>query len=279
MMPRLPGRLRAPAATSLLTLVLLASTMLVAPSGAQAVTPSADREILWAQNCMGYERRTVPNPNCIYGDRYSSRVVALIGDSHAAHLFPAINRIAIARHWKLVVMVKVSCAFLDIRVRNLYLGREYYECATWNRNVLSRLYSLRPALTIVAASHFAIHPVRYVDRTITAEGLSIGRMLNRIPGAVSLIVDSPYRGGYTRYIPKSVALSGSLGAIERVATTYSHDPLINLTGVMCPTWSCPVVVGGITKFRDSTHLTATYSRVVLGAPGGVLDRALAARLP
>jgi hypothetical protein len=166
-----------------------------------------------------------------------------------------------------------------MRVRNLALGREYYECATWNRNVLARLATLRPALAVVAASRMAIHPVRSIDNTNTAKGLAVGRMLNRIPGAVSLIVDSPYRGGYTRYIPKSVALSRSLGTIEKVAVGYSHDPLINLTATICPVWPCPVVVGGITKYRDSHHLTATYSRTILGAPGRALDKALAARLP
>jgi hypothetical protein len=171
----LPRRLRAATFTGLMTLALQASSMVLAPAAVQAVTPSADREILWAQHCMGYERTTVPNAACVYGDKTSRRVVALIGDSHAAHLFPAIERIAKARHWKLVVMVKVSCAFIDMRVRNLALGREYYECATWNRNVLARLATLRPALTLVAASRMAIHPVRSVDNTNTAKGLAVMR--------------------------------------------------------------------------------------------------------
>ena len=276
---RLPRRLRTASVTSLMALAMLASSMVLAPATTMAVTPSADREILWTQHCMGYEATTTPRSACVYGDKASHTVVALIGDLHAAHLFPAIERIAKAHHWKLVVMVKVSCAFIDMRVRNLALGREYYECAKWNCNVLARLTTLHPALTVVVASHLAIHPVRAVDTSNTAKGKAIGRMLNRIPGAVSLIVDSPYRGNHTRLIPKAVALTGSLGAIERVAAGYSHDPLINLTAVICPVWSCPVVVGGITKYRDATHLTATYARSILGAPGRPLDKALAARLP
>jgi hypothetical protein len=243
------------------------------------VTPANDREILWTQHCIAWERITTPNRACVYGDRTSRTVVALVGDSHASHLFPAIERIARARHWRLVVMVKVSCAFADMRVRNLALGREYFECAAWNRNVIRRLALLKPALTLVTNSRRAFRPVRLVDRTNKARGLAVGRMIRKVPGQVAVIVDSPYAGNPRRAIPKSIALSSSLGAIEKVAVAASGAGLINLTRTICTRWPCPVVVGGIRVFRDADHLTATYARRRLGVPGGALDSALAARLP
>lgn len=273
------NRLR-PLGTALLVAVtLLTGSLVFGVAGAAAITPSADRERLWADHCMAYERTTTINTACVYGDKASKTVVALIGDSHMAHLFPAIERIAKARHWKLVVMVKVSCAFIDMRVRNLSLGREYYECATWNKKVIARLGVLKPYLTLVTNSRNAIHPVRSIDNTNTAKGKAVGREIAKVPGRVTVIVDSVYRGGYTTAIPKSVGLSNSLGTIEKVAIAYSGDSLINLTAATCPVWSCKVKVGTITKFRDVAHFTATFSRSILGAPGGTLDRALDARLP
>lgn len=263
----------------LLAMVLLSTGSILGIPSVRAVTPANDKEILWTQHCMAWERITTPNTACVYGDKTSRTVVALIGDSHAGHLFPAIERIAKARHWKLVVMVKVSCAFADMRIRNLALGREYFECATWNRNVVKRLAVLKPRLTLVTNSRRALHAVRSVDSTNTAKGLAVGRMIKKVLGQVAVIVDSPYAGNPLRAIPKSIALSYSLGAIEKVAVGASGAGLINLTSATCTRWPCPVVVSGIRVFRDADHFTATFSRSRLGVPGGVLDRALAARLP
>ena len=58
--------------------------------------------------------------------------VALVGDSHAAHWFPALERLAKHKGWRIVTFVKVSCPFIDMRVRNLALKREYRECAAFN---------------------------------------------------------------------------------------------------------------------------------------------------
>lgn len=46
----------------------------------------------------------------------------------------------------------------------------------------------------------------------------------------------------------------------------------------CSRWPCPSKVGTVTRFRDLEHFTATFSRTILGAAGGTLDRALVAVL-
>ncbi len=273
------SRLLSVGAASLLAVIVLSSGFAVGVPTVSGVSPANDKERLWTEHCLAWERITRPNTACIYGDRTSRVVIALVGDSHASHLFPAINRIAKAHHWKLVVLVKVSCAFADMRLRNIALGREYTECATWNRNVVRRLTALKPALTLVAASRRAMHPVRLADRSNKAKGLAVGRMLKKVPGQVAVIVDAPFAGNPLRPIPKSVALSYALGTIEKVAVRSSGDRLIDLTRATCARWPCPVFVKGIRVFRDMEHFTATFSRTILGAPGGALDRALDALLP
>jgi len=269
--------------------VLLFSGVAPAVAPVAAASPATDRESLWTQRCLAWERVLTPNRACVYGDTSSRVVVALVGDSHASHLFPAIDRIAKAHHWKLVVMVKVSCGFVDIRIRNIALGREYRECATWNRNVLSRLSVLRPARTIVAMSRRAVHAIRSIDASSGAKGRSLARMIRQVPGPVTVIVDSPFarinvpvciarRGAASCAIPKATALSVGLGSIERTAAASSGASLVDLTRATCAAWPCPVVVRRMTVFRDEEHFTATYSRTVLGSPGGVLDKALVAHL-
>lgn len=274
----------------LLAAVVLSSGSPFGIASVSAARPADDKESLWTQQCLGWERTLTPNTKCVYGDKKSRVVVALVGDSHASHLFPAIERIAKARHWKLVVLVKISCGFADMRIRNIHLGREYRECATWNGNVIKRLKVLKPALTLILNSRRALHQVRSSDGSNAAKGRAVGRMMAKVPGQVAVIVDSPFagidvpkciasRGASRCAIPKSTGTSYSLGAIEKAAVAYSRDSLIDLTVATCAKWPCPVVVKGITVFRDTEHLTATFARSVLGASGGTLDRALDARLP
>jgi len=245
-----------------------------------AMSPSraaADRERLWADGCMGYESTTVPR-RCYYGNLTGTKTIALVGDSHAAHLFPAVEKVAKAQGWRLAVFVKVSCPFIDMKVTNLYLGRVYWECATWNANVIKKIAALRPAMTLVAMSRFAIHPASSLNNTLSRKGLAIGREIAKLAGRVTMIVDSPDGGrdvpsclAAHRYdiracaISKTNALSGSLGTIERVAVTATGDKLINLTSAICSTWPCPVVRNKAIIFRDGRHLTATFSRTLAPA--------------
>ncbi len=239
---------------------------------ASAASPSNDKEVLWSQQCIGWERTLTPNTRCVYGDRTSHTVIALVGDSHASHLFPAIERLAKLHHWKLVVLVKVSCGFADMPVRNVALGRTYRECVIWNRNVVRRLAVLKPTLTVVVNSRNAMHATRAADSSNGAKGRAVGRMLAKVPGRVAIVIDSPVarqpRAGYL-----------AMGAIEKIAATSTGARLIDLTRATCSSWPCPAKVGHITKFRDHSHFTATFSRTILGVPGGALDRALTGLLP
>ena len=149
----------------------MALAMLLLATGADAVTASGaiplssvtsitparavtDRERLWSDGCMAYESVSVPR-HCVYGVTTSKKIVALVGDSHAGQLFPAVERIAKAQGWRLEVFVKVSCAFIDMKVWNIALGRVYTECATWNANVVR---PGRRSKSISSKADFQSHP-------------------------------------------------------------------------------------------------------------------------
>ena len=245
-----------------------------------------DEERLRRDGCLAFEGVTRPR-DCVYGKTGSAFTVALIGDSHAAQWFPALERVAKSRGWRIVTFVKVACPFVDMRVRNLSLKREYTECAAFNDATIKRLGDDRPDLTLVTMSRFAIHPVLGRDTTVEAKGAAFARMLARIPGRVAVLVDTPDGG---RDIPAclarhtadvracaishSIAFARNLGAIERAATRATGADLVDLTERICRADPCPVVVDGMIVFRDLRHLTATFSRSL--APD--LDRELAAIL-
>jgi hypothetical protein len=241
-----------------------------------------DEERLRADGCLAFEGVTAPRP-CVYGDPNGAFTVALVGDSHAAQWFPALERIAEARHWRVLTFVKVACPFLDLRIRNVALKREYTECEAYREATIARLGTIRPDLTLISSSRFAIHPVLGADASIARQGAALARFIDRLSGEIAVIVDTPDPGrdvpaclsGHVRdvracAVSPEVAGAGHLGAIEEAATEATGAGLIDLTRRVCRADPCPVAVDGMIVFRDTRHLTATFSRSL--APD--LDRSI-----
>ena len=238
-------------------------------------TARADEERLRADGCLAFERVSNP-PDCVYGAIDSPITVALVGDSHAAHWFPALEAVATERGWRLVTFVKVSCSFTTLVQRNLALKREYRECTAFNEATLARIEQIRPALTIVANRR----TFRPINGPVTAEqaGAAFGAMVARLPGPTAILVDTPDPG---RDVPACLAKhledlrpclftrddadNGAIGVSERVAAETAGAALIDLTGEICGAWPCSPVRDELLVFRDEDHLTETFSRS-LAAP-------------
>jgi hypothetical protein len=112
---------------------------------------AAARDDGMAHDCWGslLENATAP---CIFGDTASRTSVVLMGDSHAEHWLPAVDRIGRERHWKIVAMVKPACPVADIaELVNARLKRAYAECTQWRRTMLRRIVSLHPAMVILSS--------------------------------------------------------------------------------------------------------------------------------
>ena len=250
------------------------------------VDARGDEERLRRDGCLAYEMVTKP-ADCVYGVRDGTFTVALVGDSHAAQWFPALERLAKHEGWRIVTFVKVACPFIDMRVANTALKREYRECAAFNEATIDRLRSIRPDLTLVSMSRIAIHPLSADDDTVAAKGAAVGRMLDRLTGRVAIIVDTPYAGWDVPgclsaheddvtacAIPRSTAFTDHLGGLETVAAKASGAGRIDLTKRVCVGSPCSVVVNGMIVFRDIGHLTATFSRSLAPALDGAIIRLL-----
>ena len=237
-----------------------------------------DEERLRGDGCLAFERVTTP-PNCVYGVKGSAITIALVGDSHASHWFPAIEAIALERGWRLLTFVKVSCSFTTLVQRNLALKREYRECTAFNEATVARLNQIKPALTIIVNRR----TFRPIEENITSAlaGAALGEMVARIPGATAILVDTPDPG---RDVPACLSKHPSdiraclftqddadnreIGIAERVAADVSGARLIDLTANICTEWPCSPISGSVLIYRDEDHMTATFSRS-LAAPLGV----------
>src|SRR5215211_3128123 len=92
---------------------------------------------------------------CVYGSASSRTTVMLFGDSHALQWFPALDRAARARRWRLVSLTKTTCPPVQLSFWSPVLGRPYRECDQWRSNMLQRIRSERPAVVVLgAARHY-----------------------------------------------------------------------------------------------------------------------------
>ncbi len=211
-------------------------------------------------------------PVCFYGRKDGALTVALVGDSHAAHWFPSLARLADERGWRLVPFTKYSCPFVDMRIYSPWLRREYTECEAWRWNVVKALQALKPDLTVVT-SHRWFPTLVTGDEEATRQGEAMARLLGQLPGRVALLADTPI----SRYdVPaclsrnlddirrcasdRAYAFGSKPNARERIAARLTGAALVDLSDVICPgKGECPAVIDGMIVYRDDHHLTATFS--------------------
>ena len=232
---------------------------------------------IYGNGCHLSQQATA-GPDCVFGDQAGGTTVVLFGDSHAAQWFPAFERLAKERGWRLVSLTKSACTSVDLTVWNANLKRAYTECDTWREAAIERIASLAPALVVVTnsrgytlASTLGEAPV---DEESWANGLT--RTIERIEassGAVVVIGDTP-----KAVSDPPACLSANLTSVLactrsfEAATDQAHSAsefgaargagatVIDPTDLICPTDPCPVVLGRILVYRDSHHLTATFAR-------------------
>ncbi|MEU6833356.1 acyltransferase family protein [Nocardia beijingensis] len=227
---------------------------------------------------------------CASGDPASATTVALVGDSHAAMWQPAFEDIAVARHWRLETMAKVTCPLLDLPITSPYLGRTYTECEQWRGQIMARLRHERPRLVVVGMSRryggdfgFVTYDPAWIDgvRRLAAQLRELGSAVlvlggvpdphATVPACVAEHIDDASACAPTR----AVAVDDAGIAAERAAATEGGGQYADLTSLFCTTARCPVIVGNTLVYRDDNHITSAYATALAPVVGALAARALA----
>jgi hypothetical protein len=216
-------------------------------------------------------------PECAFGDPDAATTVVLIGDSHAAQWFPALERLAHERSWRLISLTKSGCTPASITVWNTNYKRAYAECDEWRARVLERVAAERPELVIVASSHpyplaGSGGPVVDDGGTALATGLAaVLADLAPLAGTIALIGDTPkfeldppdclsahLDDTLACTEPRSEMLDPAWRAIEAQIAAEQGAAFVDPTDWACPTDPCPTVVGRFLVYRDQHHLSTPY---------------------
>jgi hypothetical protein len=210
---------------------------------------------------------------CRYGDPAGKTTVVLFGDSHAAQWFPAVERAARTRHWRLVNLTKSGCPAANVTVSMRSPRRTYHECDRWRRYAFDRIEALRPQLVVMASARMydPSHSAAFDRKWYAGTATSVER-LRRSGAAVLVVTDTPHMqsdpskclarhpGDARRCVRDRAETVTSPQQVsgERDAATRAGATVLDPTDWLC-TSRCPVVVGRTQVYRDAHHVTAVYS--------------------
>jgi peptidoglycan/LPS O-acetylase OafA/YrhL len=239
-----------------------------------------DLPVVYRNGCHA-DLPAVDPGQCHFGDPAGEAEVFLIGDSHAAQWFPALEAAARSERWRLTSLTKSGCPAADLPVRSSNLGRDYVECGQWRDSVVQRIRTERP--DVVVLSNFA----SYYDDLAHGDGdfsatwsAALGRLIGRIPEGTRAVVlgdgpawpESPVQclSAHLEQPQKCSAparhlVAGGIQATER-ATVLRAGPS-SATFVSTAEWLCSDVcaglAGNVVVYRDEHHVTATISRLLV----------------
>lgn len=241
------------------------------PANARDDTPNVN-------GCFNTAPQTLLD-RCEFGDRNSKTKVVLVGDSHAAQWLPAVNAIAAAKGWHLVVFGKSACPFLETTVLGNRPGQPYAECAEWNKAAREFVTTLRPALIITTSFRFTVmqngKPLLSTENSaarVKVMRSSWANLTQQTGARVVVLRDTPMApfdvadcvSGNMQQLTKCAfdreqAVEGFGPDQVAAASGLERVHLLDLNDAICPMPQCAPVIGGVLIYRDRDHLTATYA--------------------
>jgi hypothetical protein len=254
------------------------------PSGALTPDPQnarTDLPITYSDGCHLAHADT-QSPTCAFGDVGSTTRIVLIGDSHAAQWFPALEKLASKQKWELVSDTKSGCPAPDVTIFNLGLKRAYTECDQWRQNVLAQIIASKPALVVAAGTRTESIVDRssgqLIDPAKAGAEWQAGwsRTLRQLTGAgipVAVVRDTPWPGKdmascVAQNMSDPTACDVTRAALDKPVYDVGMTqgvPLahgVDLSNIICDASVCPATRGKFLVYRDTNHLTATFARAL-----------------
>jgi len=243
-------------------------------------TVTTDMPKPYKDRCHVQQNLTSTPASCLYGNLYSKTTIVLFGDSHALSWFPAIEKLAIAKRWRLLSLTMSSCWPASIPAWNPVTNLLMSNCSIWRQSALAQIAKIKPYITFVTGTRgFATIDsqgnVLNGEAKTTAWKSGMALTLNTIkknskntifisdtpittvnlPDCLMMSSDS-YEMCAT---PVSSAIDLSWLTIERDLAATTKVTWVNPTEWICDTDPCSPISDGAVIYRDGGHLTASFA--------------------
>jgi peptidoglycan/LPS O-acetylase OafA/YrhL len=216
--------------------------------------------------------------SCVFGTLGSRNSIWLIGDSHAAQWFPAMQAIAIKRHAALTAVTKSACPpVLNAIPDPVNPGKNYDACLRYNRKVLERANVEKPDLIVISGKS---------DLVAKAGSRGLQSYLQALPteSRIVYLEDTP---NPTSDVPQCVttplralakcdlALDSQWAATTRAISeqvSQAQASYLPVHSWLCYRNVCPAVAGNVLVYRDDSHISTTAAYWLSGLLGRELFR-------
>jgi hypothetical protein len=251
----------------------------VVPGPAAAARDWSDA---WAEpkqagvNCFAYPQ-LYASRGCTFGDPRGHISVALAGNSHAAHLLPALEVLAKVEHWRITTFLAGGCALSDT-AQVMGNTEANASCADWVHRTVGQISAGHFDLVVMANRMYPVHPG---TEQVGAYREGYRRVLGEFSRAHLRVLalhdtPAPIDGGLLS-VPDCLAshptdyrpCTGNRGWIPPdpvgEAVLAVHDrriSMLDLNDHICGRRECAGAVGGVVVYFDGLHLTATFARTL-----------------
>jgi peptidoglycan/LPS O-acetylase OafA/YrhL len=242
-------------------LIIVSSTeQITLQSGETFNLTSVRAEPRTYQDGCHLRNRQITPPECLYGDKNSTRKIVLFGDSHAAQWFPALEKLANQKKFGLISLTKSACPGPAVRKIDIaqYTNAE---CAAWRERVYQLIAKVKPEAVIVAGMQYFKIPDEYSSR---AQWWQEGQQetLNKLRPHTSKIVSLADTPRPRRDIPSCLSSNRNDQCNDTAKSEAIFSPgylRINPTSWLCTANSCPAIVNGVVAYRDASHISVAMS--------------------
>jgi hypothetical protein len=197
----------------------------------------------------------------------------LVGDSHAAQWFVALNDFALKHHCRLVTRTMSSCPFLLGIPKLVGRAQPYWQCQTHNTWLAGKIATDAPSV-VVAAGYSGIQSAN-LDATLRGMHLLGSPKTN-----VVILGDTPKPRGALldcvaanhKAVQNCFATSDSLGAADLASKIAAKARALGFGFVsptywFCLTAKCPATIAGRIIYAQGTQVGAEHQIVTLKVQG------------
>ncbi|WP_209323625.1 acyltransferase family protein [Brevibacterium renqingii] len=236
-----------------------------------------DKSKAYADGCWAsapYRKK----PECTYGD--GSKHVALVGNSHAGHWLPTLERLADKNDWTITTFLASNCSISTLP-QQLSTQGETKGCQDYSDWVVDR--TTQGGFDAVITSERQSTPLQGMGWDETEKKAPEGHrdiLQSWIDAKLDVVVvrDTPYPGGEDISVPDCVAkhedeleeCSGTpeswhwMDPLAASARTFDSKrmSIVYPQDWFCPDGRCEPVIGGVITYFDTAHITATYAKTL-----------------
>ena len=242
---------------------------------------------------------------CVAGDPNGDQTIVLVGDSHAMNWAPALDEAGQLNGWRVLVTTRAACLVYDIAIFNEKHGIDG-GCRNWGRAAEAAI-AAEPNVDLVMVGRGSNYPqlVRADDGSplgdaemeaaLEEAALAFVTPLLDLEASIILMEDTAYAPHNVpdclleatpseaeqcdfNAVPSKVEselpmLRAEQAAVNRTAS--AADAVMSFDNLVCPPDRCiAVTTGGLITYRDTNHLTMTFSRSIGKQLGDVLAELL-----